>query len=47
MKVRPGKQYGVARELRRQIKVCFEKNKIKAGSPALVYHGQLPGDGKK
>ena len=42
VKVRPGKQYGVARELRRRIKVCFEKNKIKAGGPTQVYIGQLP-----
>jgi small conductance mechanosensitive channel len=42
VKVRPGKQYGVARELRRRIKVCFEKNKIKAGAPTQVYIGQLP-----
>jgi small conductance mechanosensitive channel len=42
VKVRPGKQYGVARELRRRIKGCFEQNKIKAGAPAQVYVGQLP-----
>ena len=42
VKVRPGKQYGVARELRRQIKVCFEKNNIRAGTPTQVYLGQLP-----
>jgi small-conductance mechanosensitive channel len=42
VKVRPGKQYNVARELRRRIKVCFEKNNIKAGSPVQVYTGQLP-----
>jgi small conductance mechanosensitive channel len=42
VKVRPGKQYNVARELRRRIKVYFEKNKIKAGAPAQVYIGQLP-----
>jgi len=42
VKVRPGKQYGVARELRRQIKACFEKNEIKAGTPTQVYVGQLP-----
>jgi moderate conductance mechanosensitive channel len=47
VKVRPGKQYGVARELRRRIKVCFEQNKIKAGAPAQVVIGQLPAaDGK-
>jgi small conductance mechanosensitive channel len=42
VKVRPGKQYGVARELRRRIKTAFEKNNIKAGAPAHVYFGQLP-----
>jgi len=46
VKVRPGKQYNVARELRRRIKECFEKNKIKAGAPAQVYIGQLPGGDK-
>jgi small conductance mechanosensitive channel len=43
VKVRPGKQYGVARELRRRIKTTFEKNNIKAGAPTQVYIGQLPG----
>jgi small conductance mechanosensitive channel len=43
VKVRPGKQYSVAREMRRRIKVCFEKNNIKAGGPAQVVIGQLPG----
>jgi len=43
VKVRPGKQYGVSRELRRRIKECFEKNKIKAGAPVQVVFGQLPG----
>ena len=47
VKVRPGKQYNVARELRRRIKVCFEKNNIKAGAPAQVYIGQLPAGDKK
>jgi small conductance mechanosensitive channel len=42
IKVRPGKQYSVARELRRRIKICFEKNKIKAGAQTQVYIGQLP-----
>jgi moderate conductance mechanosensitive channel len=47
VKVRPGKQYGVARELRRRIKACFEKQGVKAGAPAQVFIGQLPaGDGK-
>src|SRR5579884_736127 len=47
VKVRPGKQYGVARELRRQIKSCFEKNQIKAGAPSQVIVGQLAGADKK
>ncbi|HEY6352212.1 MAG TPA: mechanosensitive ion channel family protein [Candidatus Angelobacter sp.] len=42
VKVRPGKQFGVARELRRRIKACFEKNKIKAGAQTQVYIGQMP-----
>ena len=46
-KVRPGKQYNVARELRRRIKVCFEKNNIKAGAPVQIYTGQLSGEDKK
>jgi small conductance mechanosensitive channel len=43
IKVRPGKQYGVAREMRRRIKTCFDEQKIKAGAPAQVYIGQMPG----
>jgi small conductance mechanosensitive channel len=43
VKVRPGKQYVVAREMRRRIKNCFEEQKIKAGAPAQVYIGQMPG----
>lgn len=42
VKVRPGKQYTVARELRRRIKLCFEKSNVKAGAPAQVVIGQLP-----
>lgn len=42
IKVRPGKQDRVARELRRRIKACLEKNQIKAALPAEVYIGQLP-----
>ncbi|HET9743020.1 MAG TPA: mechanosensitive ion channel family protein [Terriglobales bacterium] len=41
-KVRPGKQYAVKRELRRRIKECFEKNKIKAGSPNRMYVMEPP-----
>jgi moderate conductance mechanosensitive channel len=36
-KVRPGHQYAVSRELRRRIKECFEKNKIKPGGPSRIY----------
>lgn len=42
VKVRPSRQYSVARELRRRIKICFEKNQIKAGAQPQVYIGQLP-----
>jgi small-conductance mechanosensitive channel len=37
IKTRPNKQYAVSRELRRQIKECFEKNKIQAASPGRIY----------
>lgn len=37
VKVRPGKQDAVARELRRRIKTGLEQNKIKAGIPAQVH----------
>jgi moderate conductance mechanosensitive channel len=47
VKVRPGKQYGVARELRRRIKTCFEKSGVKAGAPAQVFIGQLPATGEQ
>ena len=46
VKVRPGRQYAVARELRRRIKVCFEKHNIKAGAPVEVQIGQLPATDK-
>lgn len=42
VKVRPGQQFTVSRELRRRIKACFEKNKIKAGAQTQVYIGQMP-----
>jgi small conductance mechanosensitive channel len=42
VKVRPGQQYAVARELRRRIKACFEENKIKAGAPQLFPAAQAP-----
>ena len=37
VKTRPGKQYAVSRELRRQIKDCFQKNNIQPGAPGRVY----------
>jgi len=42
VKVRPGSQHHVSRELRRRIKTWLEKNNIKAGTPAQVYLGDLP-----
>ena len=42
VKVRPGKQHDVRRELRRRIKDCFEKNKIKAGAPNRMYVMEAP-----
>jgi len=42
IKVRPGRQYDVARELRRRIKACFEANRVKAGAPGFVVAGQSP-----
>src|SRR6185312_12135556 len=33
IKTRPSKQYAVSRELRRQIKGCFEQNKIQTAGP--------------
>jgi len=41
VKVRPGKQFDVARELRRRIKASLEKSKVKAGTQAQIYVGQL------
>lgn len=37
VKTRPTKQFGVSRELRRQIKECFEKNNIQAPGPGRIY----------
>ncbi len=37
VKVRPGHQFAVSRELRRRIKDRFEQNKIKPGGPSRVY----------
>jgi len=42
VKVRPGKQDGISRELRRRIKTCLEKNQIKAALPTQVFIGQGP-----
>lgn len=41
-KVRPGQQYAIRRELRKRIKDCFEKNKIKAGAPNRMYVMETP-----
>jgi len=40
VKVRPGRQYDVARELRRRIKTAFERNNIKVAIPVQVYLGE-------
>ncbi|HKD02395.1 MAG TPA: mechanosensitive ion channel family protein [Terriglobales bacterium] len=37
IKTRPNKQWGVSRELRKQIKDCFVKNNVKPGAPGRVY----------
>jgi small conductance mechanosensitive channel len=42
VKVRPGKQYDIRRELRKRIKECFEKNNIKAGAPNRMYVMEAP-----
>jgi small-conductance mechanosensitive channel len=47
VKVRPGRQYDAARELRRLIKACFEQNKIKAGLPGQVFFSMPIGAGKQ
>ena len=39
VKVRPGRQYDVARDLRRRIKASLEANKVKAGAPGLFFAG--------
>jgi moderate conductance mechanosensitive channel len=46
VKVRPGQQDAVARELRRRIKAAFEQNNISAGVPTQIFIGQLPGPPK-
>jgi small-conductance mechanosensitive channel len=45
VKVKPGSQHQISRDLRRRIKACFEKNKIKAGTPAQVFMENLPVSG--
>jgi small conductance mechanosensitive channel len=42
VKVRPGQQYDIRRELRKRIKECFEKNNIKAGAPNRMYVMEAP-----
>ena len=37
VKTLPNKQWGVSRELRKQIKDCFVKNNVKPGTPGRVY----------
>jgi moderate conductance mechanosensitive channel len=37
IKTQPNRQYAVSRELRRQIKECFERNKIQAAGPGRIY----------
>jgi len=37
VKTLPGRQYEISRELRRRIKLCFEKNHVQAGAPGRVY----------
>jgi small conductance mechanosensitive channel len=36
VKTRPGQHFAVSRELRRQIKECFEKNNIKMAAPPRI-----------
>lgn len=42
VKCRPGRQHVVRRELRKRIKVCLEKNGIKAGAPNRMYVMETP-----
>jgi small conductance mechanosensitive channel len=37
VKTRPTKQFAVSRELRRQIKQCFEQNNVQAAGPGRIY----------
>jgi len=43
VKTKPGAQDAVSRELRRQIKACFEKNGIEPGNPNRVFVVGAPG----
>ena len=40
VKTKPGAQYTVSRELRRKIKISFEKNGIEPGNPNRMYVGE-------
>ncbi|MGA3055633.1 MAG: mechanosensitive ion channel family protein [Candidatus Korobacteraceae bacterium] len=42
VKTQPGSQYPVSRELRRRIKICFEKNHIEPGNPNRLYVVDTP-----
>ena len=42
VKTRPGSQYAVSRELRRRIKISFEKNHIEPGNPNRLYVMDAP-----
>jgi small-conductance mechanosensitive channel len=42
VKTRPGSQYAVSRELRRRVKMCFEKNHIEPGNPNRWYVVNAP-----
>lgn len=42
VKARPGKQHEIRRELRRRIKACLERNKVKAGAPNRMYVMDAP-----
>ena len=42
VKSKPGSQYAISRELRRRIKICFEKNHIEPGNPNRWYVVDAP-----
>lgn len=46
VKTRPGKQFPVARELRRKIKECMQKNNIQPGGPSRMYVVEAESGGK-